>query len=129
MACKQMQIFEVEYRENTYIAPSNIIKTKKQIYYFKENPIVFGSYLDYEAAYTDGAIDKNAQTVLLELESDSDFSYDCYVFGVLHRTDGRASYYDLDNSGYYIDGFWYETEEEWFAVLTPEQKDNYIWKL
>lgn len=52
------------------------------------------------------------------------------IYGPLHREDGPAIYSEDGRSQYYcLYGITYNTKEEWFAELTPEQKYNYIWKI
>lgn len=53
-----------------------------------------------------------------------------YFFcGELHRTDGPAVISITGRQDYFIDGIDFNSKEEWFAALTPEQQENYIWKL
>lgn len=46
-----------------------------------------------------------------------------------HRIDGPAIECLNGDFAWYIDGRFYDTQEEWFAALTPKQKDNYIWNV
>lgn len=52
--------------------------------------------------------------------------------GLIHRTDGPARIWeyisgDITNE-YYLNGEKY-SKEEWFSLLTLEQKENYIWSM
>lgn len=46
-----------------------------------------------------------------------------------HRTDGPAIYCPNKPGRWFINGNEFSTKEQWFAELTHEQKDNYIWNL
>lgn len=45
----------------------------------------------------------------------------------LHRVDGPAVV-AFGYNYWYINGIRFHSKDEWFAALTPEQKENYIWK-
>lgn len=45
-----------------------------------------------------------------------------------HRVDGPAQIWPNGNCKYYLFGTLF-SKEEWFASLTSEQKENYIWQL
>lgn len=50
-----------------------------------------------------------------------------YFQGRRHRVDGPAiEWWDGDSCFYLVD-FRFNSKEEWFAALTSEQKENYIW--
>jgi hypothetical protein len=58
-----------------------------------------------------------------------DGSKEWCVNGKLHRTDGPALEYFDGGEFWFIKGYGYDTKEEWFQALTPEQQYNYLWNL
>lgn len=55
---------------------------------------------------------------------------DWFVWDKRHRIDGPAITCKKSNlNSWYINNVEFLTKEEWFAALTPKQKENYIWNL
>jgi hypothetical protein len=53
-----------------------------------------------------------------------------FINGKLHRVDGPAVEYSGSiYKSWYLNGNRYDSKEEWFQALTPEQQENYLWSL
>ena len=52
-----------------------------------------------------------------------------YINGRRHRVDGPAIQTPRGSKLWYINGNQYDSKEEWFKNLTPEQQYNYLWSL
>lgn len=52
-----------------------------------------------------------------------------HIIGIVHNTDGPAVEFPNGIKNYYSYGIRFDSKEEWFAALTPEEKYNYIWNL
>lgn len=60
------------------------------------------------------------------------FNDTTHVIGVLHCTTGSVIESTIGTVPYellYVEGVYYNTKEEWFAVLTPEEKYEVAWNL
>ncbi len=55
-------------------------------------------------------------------------NYYWFVNGIRHREDGPAVIFSNGSKYWWLNG-WSYFQEEWFNVLTPEQKEKFIWNM